>query len=40
MKDERGFGKTWYFFSLNSLFMMIWDMSNGFMTDWVTPRSL
>ena len=31
-----GFGKTWDFFYLNLTILDVWDMPNGFMTNWVT----
>ena len=37
MKNKRGFGKTWNFFYLKPTILYVWDMSNGFMTNWVTP---
>ena len=41
MKNKRGFGTTWhFFFKLKLTILDIWDMPNGFMTNWVTPCSL
>ena len=37
MKNKRGFGKTWDFFYLKPPILDVWDMSNGFMSNWVTP---
>ena len=37
MQNKRGFGKIWHFFYLKPTILDVWDMSNGFMTNWVTP---
>ena len=37
MKNKRRFGKTWHFFYLKLTILNVWDMPNGFMTNWVTP---
>ena len=37
MKTKREFAKTWHFFYLKPTILDVWDMSNGFMTTWVTP---
>ena len=37
MKTKREFAKTWHFFYLKPTILDVWDMSNGFMTNWVTP---
>ena len=37
MKNKGRFGKTWNFFYLKPTILDVWDMSNGFMTNWVTP---
>ena len=37
MENKRGFAKTWHFFYLKPTILDVWDMSNGFMTNWVTP---
>ena len=37
MKNKRGFGKSWHFFYFKLTILNVWDMPNGFMTNWVTP---
>ena len=37
MKNKRGFGKTSHFFYLKPTILDLWDMSNGFTTNWLTP---
>ena len=37
MKNQRRFGKTWHFFYLKLTILNVWDMPNGFMTNWITP---
>ena len=36
MKNEMGFGKS-AIFQLKLAILDVWDMPNGFMTNWVTP---
>ena len=36
MKNGRRFGKAWHFFYLKLTFLNVWNMSNDFMTNWVT----
>ena len=39
MKNKMGFGKTGIFY-LKLTFLDVWDMPNGFITNWVTSWSL
>ena len=41
MKRKEGFEKTFFVFVLLKLTILdVWNMPNGFMTNWVTPRTL
>ena len=37
MKTKKAFGKTWYFLYLKLTILDVWDMPNGFTTNWLTP---
>ena len=37
MKNKRRLGKTWHFFYFTLTVLDVWDITNGFMTNWATP---